>query len=76
MYKKLPCLLVTYCNYFRIKLFLHFHQLPIPDYTDCISGLQPKNRALDTATSFAQNMGADSRFYTVMVKEFPDGLNI
>src|SRR3990167_3354074 len=25
IYKKLPCLLLTHCNYFRIRLFLHLN---------------------------------------------------
>ncbi len=37
MYKKLPCLLITHCNLFLIKLLCIFLQSPIPVYTDCIN---------------------------------------
>lgn len=37
IYKKLPCLLITHCNLFLIKLLCVFLSSLIPVYTDCIN---------------------------------------
>ncbi|MFN3531085.1 MAG: hypothetical protein ACK41Q_01005 [Candidatus Brocadia sp.] len=61
IFKKLPYLLFAHYNYFCIKLFLHFRQSHIPDYTDGISVLKLIDRASDAATSFDRVMGIDRR---------------